>query len=98
MTNIGLFRKYITFFSKSNPDVNQEMTLMVRQLPSTSKGLPLELYMFTNGTNWVFYEDTMSDIFDHLFAAIHYFDLEIFEEPSSDDLRSLIQMKILDNN
>lgn len=98
MTNVGLFRKYITFFSKSNPDVNQEMTLMVRQLPSTSKGLPLELYMFTNGTNWVFYEDTMSDIFDHLFAAIRYFDLEVFEEPSSDDLRSLIQRKILDNN
>ncbi|GEN78209.1 mechanosensitive ion channel family protein [Chryseobacterium hagamense] len=98
MTNIGLFRKYITFFSKSNPDVNQEMTLMVRQLPSTSKGLPLELYMFTNGTDWVFYEDTMSDIFDHLFAAIRYFDLEVFEEPSSDDLRGFIQMKIPDNH
>ncbi len=94
MTNIGLFRKYITFFSQSNPDINQEMTLMVRQLPPTSKGLPIELYMFTKGTNWTFYEDTMSDIFDHLFAAIHHFDLEVFEEPSSDDLRSLLQSKI----
>lgn len=93
MTNIGLFRKYITFFSKSNPDINQSMTLMVRQLPPTSKGLPVELYMFTNGTNWAFYEDTMSDIFDHLFAAIHSFDLQVFEEPSSDDLRSLFQIK-----
>ncbi|MFL9833645.1 mechanosensitive ion channel family protein [Chryseobacterium terrae] len=94
MTNIGLFRKYITFFSEKNPDINQEMTLMVRQLPPTSKGLPLELYMFTNGTNWAFYEDTLSDIFDHLFAAIHYFDLQVFEEPSSDDLRSLIASKV----
>lgn len=92
MTNIGLFRKYITFFSKNNPDINQGMTLMVRQLPPTSKGLPIELYMFTNGTNWAFYEDTMSDIFDHLFAAIHSFDLEVFEEPSSDDLRNLFKM------
>lgn len=91
MTNIGLLRKYITFFSESNPDINQEMTLMVRQLPSTSKGLPVELYMFTKGTSWAFYEDTMSDIFDHLFAAIHYFDLEVFEEPSSDDIRGLLQ-------
>lgn len=91
MTNIGLLRKYITFFSESNPDINQEMTLMVRQLPPTSKGLPVELYMFTKGTSWAFYEDTMSDIFDHLFAAIHYFDLEVFEEPSSDDLRGLLQ-------
>ncbi|MFL9835811.1 mechanosensitive ion channel family protein [Chryseobacterium terrae] len=93
MTNIGLFRKYITFFSRSNPDINQEMTLMVRQLPPTSKGLPIELYMFTNGTNWAFYEDTMSDIFDHLFAAIHFFGLEVFEEPSSDDLRRLFKIK-----
>ncbi len=91
MTNVGLFRKYITCFAKSNSDINQEMTLMVRQLRPKSNGLPLELYMFTNGTNWAFYEDTMSDIFDHLFAAVHYFDLEIFEEPSSDDLRSLLR-------
>jgi len=91
MTNIGLFRNYLTFFSKSNPDINPEMTLMVRQLSPTSKGLPLELYMFTNGTDWFFYENTMSDIFDHVFAAIHYFDLKIFEEPSSDDFKNFIQ-------
>ncbi len=93
MTNIGLFRAYITAFAKNNSDINQEMTLMVRQLPPTSKGLPLELYMFTDGTDWAFFEDTMSDIFDHLFGAIHYFDLEVFEEPSSDDLRLLFGRK-----
>lgn len=91
MTNVGLFRAYITSFAKNNPDINQGMTLMVRQLPPTEHGLPLELYMFTNGTNWAFFEDTMSDIFDHLFAAVKYFDLQVFEQPSSDDLRYLLK-------
>lgn len=63
---------------------------MVRQLAPTEHGLPLELYMFTNGTQWAFFENTMSDLFDHLFAAIKYFHLEVFELPASDDLRHLL--------
>ena len=89
LTNIGLFRQYVTAYAKNNPDINQKMTLMVRQLDPTEHGMPLELYMFTNGTSWGFFEDTMSDLFDHLYAAIKYFHLEIFELPASDDLRGL---------
>lgn len=89
MTNAGLFRAYANAYARQNPDIHQGMTLMVRQLDPTEHGLPLELYMFTNGTNWAFFEDTMSDLFDHLFAAIKYFDLEIFESPASVDLKSL---------
>lgn len=91
MTNIGLFRAYIVAYAKHNPDINKDMTLMVRQLAATEHGLPLELYMFTKGTAWGFFEDTMSDLFDHLFAAIKYFNLEIFESPASDDLRIMLQ-------
>ena len=87
MTNIGLFRAYIKAYAVQNPDIHQQLTLLVRQLAPNEHGLPLELYMFTKGTQWSFFEDTMSDIFDHLFAAIKYFDLEIFELPASDDLR-----------
>ncbi|MEJ5091880.1 mechanosensitive ion channel [Sphingobacterium faecium] len=87
MTNIGLFRAYIKAYAMQNPDIHQQLTLLVRQLAPNEHGLPLELYMFTKGTQWSFFEDTMSDIFDHLFAAIKYFDLEVFELPASDDLR-----------
>lgn len=92
MTNVGLFRAYANAYARQNPDIHQEMTLLVRQLEPNEHGLPLELYMFTNGTAWAFFEDTMSDLFDHLFAAIKYFDLEIFESPASDDLRSLAEV------
>lgn len=90
MTNIGLFRAYVIAYARNNPNIHQDMTLLVRQLSPTEHGLPLELYMFTKGTQWAFFENTMADIFDHLFAAIKYFDLEVFELPASDDLRKVV--------
>jgi len=90
LTNVGLFREYINRYVRNNPNIRQDMTLLVRQLAPTEHGLPLELYMFTSDTRWAFYENAMSDIFDHLFAAIKYFGLEVFEAPAADDVRSLI--------
>lgn len=89
MTNIGLFRAYATRYMQNNPDINQNMTLMVRQLQPTEHGIPLELYVFTSSTEWLVYENVMANIFDHLLAAIKYFDLEVFELPASDDFRKI---------
>ncbi|SKB41355.1 miniconductance mechanosensitive channel [Parapedobacter luteus] len=89
MTNVGLFRQYINRYTQSHPQIRQDMTLLVRQLQPTEHGLPIELYMFTADTRWAIYEGIMSDIFDHLLAAIKYFELEVFEAPASDDIRSL---------
>ncbi|WP_245747606.1 mechanosensitive ion channel family protein [Parapedobacter koreensis] len=89
MTNVGLFRQYINRYAQNHPQIRQDMTLLVRQLQPTAHGLPIELYMFTADTRWAIYEGIMSDIFDHLLAAIKYFELEIFEAPASDDIRSL---------
>jgi len=94
MTNVGLFRAYIKAYALHNPNIHQGLTLLVRQLAPTEHGLPLELYMFTKGTQWAFFEDVMSDVFDHLFAAIKYFDLEVFELPASDDLRHLLEKQV----
>lgn len=90
-TNIGLFREYVRLYLRSNARVNQEMTLLVRQLDPSEYGVPLELYLFSADVRWAYYEALMSDIFDHLFAAIKYFDLEVFEAPASDDLRLLLK-------
>lgn len=95
MTNIGLFRAYVSAYARQNPDIHKELTFLVRQLAPTEHGLPLELYMFTNGTQWAFFENTMSDLFDHLFAAIKYFHLEVFELPAADDLRHLLSNSLI---
>jgi len=90
MTNIGLFRAYVLAYAKHNPNIHQELTLLVRQLAPSEYGIPLELYMFTKGTQWAYFEETMADIFDHLLAAIKHFHLQVFELPASDDLRILM--------
>ncbi|MDG1750058.1 MAG: mechanosensitive ion channel [Thalassotalea sp.] len=87
LTNVGTFRAYITEFLQDHEKVHHQMTCMVRQLPATATGLPLELYFFSNDQNWVNYEAIQADIFDHLFAMAPVFDLRIFQHPSGDDWR-----------
>jgi len=86
MTNLGLFRLYLTEYLRQLPGLHQHMTSMVRQLAPNEKGIPLEIYVFTVTTVWLEYEGIMADIFDHVIAAAPYFDLEIFEEPTGRDL------------
>jgi miniconductance mechanosensitive channel len=53
---------------------------MCRQLPTTSYGsTPLEIYAFSSDKVWKNYEHITADIFDHLLAAVSYFDLRCFE-------------------
>ncbi len=89
ITNAGLFRQYSTWYIDNHPGVHKDKIKMVRQLPPTTSGLYFEFYFFTNSVQWLNYEATVSDVFDHLIAAVKYFDLEIFEEPSGKDIRSI---------
>jgi miniconductance mechanosensitive channel len=82
LTNLGLFRKYITSYLRSHPALNQDMILMCRQLQSTSQGVPIEIYAFSRDKVWENYEYVMSDVFDHIFSSVKYFDLEVYELPS----------------
>jgi len=87
LTNIGTFRAYIEAYLKQHEKVHHEMTCMVRQLPATATGLPLELYFFSNDQNWVNYENIQADIFDHLFAMTSIFNIRVFQHPSGSDWR-----------
>ncbi|MCR4849567.1 MAG: mechanosensitive ion channel family protein [Bacteroidales bacterium] len=78
-TNLGVFRAYITAYLKSNPNLNQNMTRMVRQLQPTEFGVPLEVYVFSLEKDWTRYEEIQSDLFDHIMAAAPLFDLKIYQ-------------------
>jgi miniconductance mechanosensitive channel len=82
LTNLGLFRKYITQYIATHPATNKDMTMMCRHLQPTEKGIPLEIYVFTSDKRWINYEYIMADIFDHVIASVGYFDLELFELPT----------------
>ena len=68
------------------PFIRQDMTLLVRQLAMEDRGLPIEIYCFTNTIKWAEYEEIQANIFDHLLAAAAFFDLELFQQPSGSDI------------
>jgi miniconductance mechanosensitive channel len=88
-TNIGVFRAYLTAYLKDNPNLHQNISLMVRQLQPTDTGLPLEIYAFSKEQDWERFEDIQSDIFDHVLAGIKFFDLQLFQSPSGNDFQIL---------
>lgn len=95
MTNIGVFRKYVESYLKSHPRIKQDMTIMVRQLAIEDKGVPLEIYCFTNTTAWVEYESIQADIFDHVLSAANFFGLEIFQQPTGKDIQKAVEIVAL---
>jgi len=90
MTNIGTFRAYIEAYLRNHPQVNQDLTLLVRQLEPTPHGLPIQIYIFSKEKRWVPYEDIQSDLFDHFLAVLPEFDLQAFQEPSGKDFTKLV--------
>ena len=92
LTNLGVFRKYAERYVSANSNTHQGMTKMVRQLAPTSEGVPIELYFFTKTTDWGEYEGIQADVFDHLLASVHLFDLEVFENPTGADFQKLLEV------
>ena len=51
--------------------------------------ISLEIYVFSNDTDWINYEAIQSDIFDHLLAVLNEFDLKVFQNPTGNDFNNL---------
>lgn len=89
LTNVGTFRAYVEAYLRNHPKIHDGMTLMVRQLPPTDRGLPLEIYAFSNDQDWVRYEGIQADIIDHILAVASEFELRVFQNPSGADFQKL---------
>ena len=83
--NLRLYRQYVLDYLERHPHVKNDMMKMVRQLPSTPQGLPLEVYCFADTTEWVEYERIQDEIFDHLIAMLPRFGLRIYQQPAGAD-------------
>lgn len=84
LTNIGIFRYYMDVWLAANPEININMTHMVRQLQPGPTGMPIQIYCFSANKEWVAYEKIQSDIFDHIMAVLPEFGLSAFEFNFSD--------------
>ncbi len=84
-TNLGLFRAYATYYLKNHPALHKNMLIMVRTLEPNEYGLPLQIYCFTNDTNWSHYESIQSEIMEYLAATLPAFELLPYQSSSSHD-------------
>ena len=91
MTNLGVFRAYLVNYLQNHPKVDQNLTLLVRQMPPSEHGIPIQIYCFCTDIAWVNYEAVQSDIFDHTLAVVPQFELEIFQSPSGGDVREVAE-------
>lgn len=89
IVNLTAFREWLEEWLRNHPSVNKNMIIMVRQLQPTPQGLPLELYFFFDGTNWVPYEHLQSEIFEYVFAVLPEFGLKGFQAPAGSDFSDI---------
>lgn len=90
-TNLGAFRHYALGYLQRHPDIHPTMICMVRAMEPGSEGVPVEIYCFTKGTDWLEYERIQGEIFDHLLAILPEFGLLLFQQPSGADMRRFLQ-------
>ena len=79
-TNLQLYRKFMEKYLRQRPEVNTELTLMVRHMEATQCGLPIEFYFFIKDKVWVNYEHILADIMEHAYALANEFGLKIYEQ------------------
>ncbi len=90
-TNLGIFRAYLKAYLSRREDIRNDMTFLVRQLPPSEKGIPIEIYVFTKTTEWNKYEDIQADIFDLVLAVLPEFGLRVYQFPKSGDFMKLYE-------
>ena len=87
--NLYIFRHYVEYYLRNHPKVSQELIMTVRQLQPTAQGMPIELYFFSADTAWLKYEHLQAEVFDHVLAMLHVFDLKVFQSPTGLDFQKL---------
>lgn len=88
LVNLSVFRNYLENYLHNHSRVNKNMIVMVRQMQPTAQGLPLELYFFSDGTDWINYEHLQSEIFEQVLAILPLFNLKVFQSPTGTDIRN----------
>ncbi len=89
ITNFGIFRKYVEYFLKNNPNINQDSTVVARHRQPSENGMPLEIYCFSKEKSLANYEEVQSEIFEHILSIIPEFGLKVFQRPTGDDFKGV---------
>ncbi|MCA1175290.1 mechanosensitive ion channel family protein [Pantoea rwandensis] len=91
ITNLTVFRKYLTAWLSQRDDIKQDMYIVVRAMKPSPEGLPVEVYCFTSSIFWVEYENSQSAIFEYIYAIVGQFGLRMYQHPGGNDFWRLSQ-------
>lgn len=90
VTNLGAFRSYMVEYLKNHPHIDSMMPVMVRDMPPTESGMPVEIYCFSKINSWVPFESVQSSVVDYTYAVVGQFGLKLFQSPSGSDLEGFM--------
>lgn len=89
LTNLGAFRAYMAEYLLNHKEIDSTMPVMVRDMPPTESGMPVELYCFSKINSWVPFEIVQSQVLDYAYAVVSQFGLKLFQSPSGSDIEVL---------
>jgi miniconductance mechanosensitive channel len=89
LTNLGAFRAYMVAYLRNHEHIDSMMPVMVRDMPATELGMPVEIYCFSKINSWVPFEGVQSMVVDYAYAVAGQFGLRLFQSPSGSDLEVL---------
>ena len=76
-TNLGLFRAYTALYVYNNPNITHDQQILVNTQKPDLSGYRLQVYCFTNTTDWDKFESIQSAVLEHLAAAVADFGLAL---------------------
>jgi miniconductance mechanosensitive channel len=89
LTNLGAFRSYMVEYLLHHKDIDSRLPVMVRDMPPTESGMPVELYCFSKINSWVPYESVQSEVLDFAYAVVTQFGLKLYQTPAGSDIEAL---------
>lgn len=87
-TNLGEFRAALQQWVAAHPRVSKDQPCVVRQLPITVAGVPIEIYAFTSATDFEGFESTAAEIVEHALARAPHFGLRAAQQVVAADART----------
>lgn len=77
-TNLGVMRIYLCSYLINHPMISNDFQILVRLLPPTANGTPLQIYCYATTTEWATYEAVQSELIEHLISICPTFDITIY--------------------
>lgn len=78
-TNLSLYRAFMKAYLQSSEYVNCDLMLLVRYLPMSGLGMPIEIYGFTKEKRFVEYEDIVNILTEDIVSAAPVLSIRLFQ-------------------